>query len=85
MLGALASSMATQDVDLLLLRRALLLCQDTDCGVRQVKQDSYHSGLSFSAKSAFLARRRKCSSGNIHVRLLCAGDGVILACLHPLP
>ncbi len=43
MLGALASSMAAQDVDLLLLRRALLLCQDTDSGVRQVIQVRQHS------------------------------------------
>ena len=42
MLGALASNMAAQDVDLLLLRRALLLCQDTDSGVRQVAQVRQH-------------------------------------------
>ena len=40
MLGALASSMTAQDVDTLLLRRALLLCQDTDSSVRQVHESS---------------------------------------------
>ena len=36
MLGALASCVSAQDVDSMLLRRALLLCQDTDSSVRQV-------------------------------------------------
>jgi len=51
MLGALASSMAAQDVDLLLLRRALLLCQDTDSGVRQVCEMAMHVPLVFPTRT----------------------------------
>ena len=51
MFSALAANVSAQEVEATLLRRAMVLCQDTDCSVRQVldTSDTARRGLDVSS------------------------------------